>query len=51
MFESGENEAVERLLPARAHLFMLNNLYSIHLYLADKKATGAAAVMFLCVAD
>jgi hypothetical protein len=40
MFESDEKEGDEQLLPAKKHLFLLNNLYNVSVHLASRLATG-----------
>ena len=37
LFESGEKDGEEYLLWARRHLFLSNNLFSLHIYLQEKK--------------
>ena len=37
LFESGEKDGDEYLLWARRHLFLSNNLFSLHVYLQEKK--------------
>lgn len=37
MYESGEGEGDDSLLWARKHLFLINNLYAVELYLLDRK--------------
>jgi hypothetical protein len=36
MYDSGEKDALLRLQPARKHLFMLNNMYLVALFLAER---------------
>ena len=38
MYDAGEKEALLRLLPSRVHLFLLNNIYIIALYLTETDA-------------
>ena len=40
LFESGDKEAHERLQSAKPKLFLINNLYSIHMYAKDKQNRG-----------
>jgi hypothetical protein len=42
LFESGEKEGVERLIYSKPKLFLINNLYSIHLYAKDRASATAA---------
>ena len=37
LFESGEKDGDEYLLWARRHLFLSNNLFSLNVYLQEKK--------------
>ena len=37
LFDAGEKDATEYLLRSRKHLFLSNNLYSLHTYLQEKK--------------
>jgi hypothetical protein len=48
LFDAGEKDAAECLLWARRHLFLVNNLHSLHTYLHERKRelaqyTGTAA--------
>ena len=40
MFESDEKEGDEQLLPAKKHLFLLNNLYNVSVHLSSRLASG-----------
>jgi hypothetical protein len=37
LFEAGEKDGDEHLLYAKKHLFLSNNLFSLHIYLREKK--------------
>jgi hypothetical protein len=37
LFDAGEKDAEEYLMWARKHLFLSNNLFSLHIYLQEKK--------------
>ena len=54
MYESGEKDAILRLLPCRKSLFVLNNFYVIALYLREKDSEAnekmVAAYVIDCVA-
>lgn len=42
LFESGEKEGIERLVYSKPKLFLINNLYSIHMYAKDRVNATAA---------
>jgi len=42
LFESGEKDGCERLLYSKPKLFLINNLYSIHMYAKDRASATAA---------